>query len=406
MVSWGAASEPAVVNDANISPITPGQRSWDKIDIKALQKHTPYEMEAETYLQKALDESDPTEGGESEAQRTILGHVPPDADSSTFEAPKSDQEKKTGLPLFQKGDHKKAKSTVESLWEVTNGLQELHSDGHRHSSIFSSRGSKREDEDEPTSDMDALVRNAATLMKRHKSSPTSESNEPAGPTEQEPASASDRWKKLRVSVQATAAATSTKKTDEEEEVETPREDTDGSSDEEEGPFNGVWKKKKKSSKVKSGVKDFEDWLRFKRMNVWKYTKFVLFLIIVPATIVSALLYYVFDNPPCRGKVVCFPRRREGNSSSVADFLGAGDASASWWILFIFVRQVITFTLAKITEVIIIDYLSLRTRVSTKLLGPFMTLFVVQSKGWPFLILMWGAYDLGMLYGSGQFALHW
>jgi hypothetical protein len=49
------------------------------------------------------------------------------------------------------------------------------------------------------------------------------------------------------------------------------------------------------------------------------------------------------------------------------------ASASWWILFICVRQVITFSLANAMQVIIVDYFCLGSRVSLSIIGPMLTL---------------------------------
>jgi hypothetical protein len=36
----------------------------------------------------------------------------------------------------------------------------------------------------------------------------------------------------------------------------------------------------------------------------------------------------------------------------------------------------------------------------------VTLFIVQAKGWPFLLFAWGIYDFILLFGGGQFAEHW
>jgi hypothetical protein len=81
------------------------------------------------------------------------------------------------------------------------------------------------------------------------------------------------------------------------------------------------------------------------------------------------------------------------------------ASASWWLLFV-VRQLITLSMALCMQMLIIDFLALGTRVILRLVGPVLTLLIVQSKGWPFVTLWWSIFDLAMLYGNGQFAKHW
>lgn len=80
---------------------------------------------------------------------------------------------------------------------------------------------------------------------------------------------------------------------------------------------------------------------------------------------------------------------------------SGGASYSWWFLFLGVRQVITFSLALITQAFIIDYLALSSRLLLNSIGPVLTLFVVQSKGWPFLTIFWAAWDLVLLSTSEQ-----
>ena len=94
--------------------------------------------------------------------------------------------------------------------------------------------------------------------------------------------------------------------------------------------------------------------------------------------------------------------------AVQDFLvcpGLG-ASVSWWFLFLGVRQVLTFTLALVTQSIVIDYMALSSRLFLDWLGPIVTLLVVQSKGWPFILVTWAAFDLILLSGDRDFAHHW
>jgi hypothetical protein len=42
----------------------------------------------------------------------------------------------------------------------------------------------------------------------------------------------------------------------------------------------------------------------------------------------------------------------------------------------------------------------------RLLGPLVTLLLVQSKGWPFVVCWWAILDFALLYGSGRLAKHW
>ena len=83
-----------------------------------------------------------------------------------------------------------------------------------------------------------------------------------------------------------------------------------------------------------------------------------------------------------------------------------EASVSWWFLFIGVRQVLTFCLSVLLELIIIDFFTFRTRFFPKLLGTKLSLAVGQSKGWPFLLFFWAVFDMIFLYGTRQFSRHW
>jgi hypothetical protein len=110
--------------------------------------------------------------------------------------------------------------------------------------------------------------------------------------------------------------------------------------------------------------------------------------IVPSLIVSAILFYVFDNPMMG---------EDDNPES---------ASLSWWAQFVFCRQVITFSLAKAFEIIWIDFFCLRTRIGVRYFGPFFTLMMVQARGWPYILACWCVVDFCMLYGDAPFAKHW
>jgi uncharacterized protein (DUF2147 family) len=134
-----------------------------------------------------------------------------------------------------------------------------------------------------------------------------------------------------------------------------------------------------------------NFLMNQKTSLLLYMKHIFFFLIFPATCVSALLFYAFSNPS-----VQFGYSPEKKSYP----------SISWFILFICVRQIITLSLAKTTEVIIIELIALKTRLMTSLLGPLITLVVVQSKGWPFTVTWWALYNLILLSGDSQFAHHW
>jgi hypothetical protein len=58
------------------------------------------------------------------------------------------------------------------------------------------------------------------------------------------------------------------------------------------------------------------------------------------------------------------------------------------------------------EALVIDFLCLSSRIMVKTLGNLVTLFIVQSKGWPFTVFMWALFNFGLLHGSHAFPNHW
>ena len=79
-------------------------------------------------------------------------------------------------------------------------------------------------------------------------------------------------------------------------------------------------------------------------------------------------------------------------------------SYSWWVLFLGVRQVVTFGLAKGVGFLICQ--SAIMFPSFALCSPMMRVFILQAKGWPMHLFWWAILDLAMLYGGSQFADHW
>lgn len=67
---------------------------------------------------------------------------------------------------------------------------------------------------------------------------------------------------------------------------------------------------------------------------------------------------------------------------------------------------LTFSLALVVQAIVIDILGVGTKVILRMMGPFITLLIVQSKGWPFITFCWAIINFGLLYGKHPFAHNW
>lgn len=113
-------------------------------------------------------------------------------------------------------------------------------------------------------------------------------------------------------------------------------------------------------------------------------------VVLPSLLVASVLFYALNNP-----LVC-TAMEEGDPC----------ASWSWWIIFVGIRQPITLVVARVVEVFAVNIFSLRTRITLRMWGPFVTLWIVQSKGWPALLTTWAIVDFVVLYGRSKWTNHW
>jgi hypothetical protein len=135
-------------------------------------------------------------------------------------------------------------------------------------------------------------------------------------------------------------------------------------------------------RVKQELEMFSEFLRPKKVSIAVFCKSVLLLLMFLSG-VAAILFYLVGNP----------------------LVTTDGASISWILLFI-ARQIVTFSMTQCTQLLIVDFLCLKTRYLVRLFGPTFSLFIVQSKGIPFIISTWAIYDFVMLSGAHALANHW
>lgn len=137
---------------------------------------------------------------------------------------------------------------------------------------------------------------------------------------------------------------------------------------------------------------------------------MLLWIIFPALCAAFILFYLAGNPPT-GRI-----KKVVNSTIINHRdkpVDPTSTSASFWILFICVRQLITLSMAFATQSFLIDFVCIGRQWTARYLGPIGTLLIVQvrastdlflasaspvnndssiffsqSKGWPFIITWW------------------
>jgi hypothetical protein len=359
-------------DDIESPPSSPKKSRWSKIAIKDIIGSDALESEAETYIQRSLEEADPTRAGTSESQKSILSAVPDDIKhgfSSDSEG-RSDRSAHS-LQRVEDASHstdpadnttyalRASVTTAEKLFGLATDLKKMHSQDIR--------GAKSSFE--ATSQSDAFAQNAANIMSRIKKD-NMDTDETAPTPKVETATAGggkSKWNKVRQAVQVTGAVRAgvNKKSDEEvvyfngdDDVEAGNCDNwndimPGGQD-----TNSAFQKMKRAKEqIKSDLSDFEDFLKFRQGSMISYIKFVLFCVIIPATGISALLFYAVDNPPCGVAKECLAEEnarnmalanlniteaeKEGQFSAIFDRENVSQASVSWWLLFVFVRQVRT-----------------------------------------------------------------
>jgi hypothetical protein len=62
--------------------------------------------------------------------------------------------------------------------------------------------------------------------------------------------------------------------------------------------------------------------------------------------------------------------------------------------------------AKMWEMFMIDFLAMKTGILRAIVGPYVSLWLVQSQGWPFQAVVWGLANQIFLAGTSDFVNHW
>lgn len=154
-----------------------------------------------------------------------------------------------------------------------------------------------------------------------------------------------------------------------------------------GPSSNKWFSD--DSKIKREWDNFQTFFAPRKRTLWQSCRVAVLYVILPMFIVAVILYHGFENPSTgRGRCV-----------------DSATASGSWWLLFL-IRQLITVGLAVLVQILIIDYVAIRKTLLLRSFGPLVTLFIIQSRGWPFVLSVWSLIDFAILSGDLDFARHW
>jgi len=177
------------------------------------------------------------------------------------------------------------------------------------------------------------------------------------------------------------------------------------------------------------ARDLGEFIKANRSNAYEYVRTIVIVYILPPTILAFLLFYVFGNPGAsigdsfnvmddiwnstltEGVEVTLPPKIRKSKRWDGD-----TASYSWGLLF-FVRQTITFSLARGIQFLIVSLAQkppssnvprgIRKLFPTATtLGPMVRLILLQERGLPMQLQIWGILNFVLLYGTEPFAKNW
>lgn len=321
--------------------------------------------------------------------------------------------------------HRRNKTMESTLFGLTQAMAAMHR-------MDEASQDDSEDEDDA---INSINHNTATTSQFDQSATLVFRGKSDAEKEEAKAQANKHWGALKTTLQMKSALSSEDDPNKKTTALSPIQSNSALTDMEEGQSTGALEdsstridpddkktdKKKKKSKKKtktaiqqagqSLVSDAREFTQQRKSALRAYL-WTLMLLVVPAIGISFILFYLAGNPPT-GRI-------EENSKLIYDFetnstvlvntegdeFNAETASASWWILFVCVRQIITLSLAKMCQTIIIDFFCVSTRIFVSTFGQFFTLFVIQSRGLPFHMFFWSVWNLALLQGNTDFAKHW
>ena len=434
-VSWGALTQklqqPELV-ERNSSHASSSSNNYSgRITQDVLAARTPVENEAESYVVNSLENRDPTGAGRSE--KSILSNITDtdlqalnSGDSASVASGKSAGRRTAARQAGKNSSSKK------SFFKVANAVRAQQQHHRRKETI----GDKlqglaaamdavnlqhldflNEDVGPPikeipamdtkpvSSSAEAFQRNTNLLYQRHSQRfPVGDVETPASPyVSTTPAdiqadkgeAAQKRWRMLKYAVAATTMAhKEEEENDDNNDVHmdvsngTERDDdknekanSEGSGSSSEAPKGKRTRKDRKARNTAEKVlRDLQDFVTPRQFSTYYFFKIGVFFLMLPSAGIAAILYYFAVNPPT-GVVDLNRSAAEGSLfNESGDPISPDTASVSWWLLFLGVREVAVLLLAKFFELFFIDFLSVRSKFSVKVFGPWATLFILQTKG--------------------------
>jgi len=374
-----------------------------KASLKGIIMQQPVESEAETHLIAALDEAAHNPRPRANTSSSILQHVAKGSERA-FEDPSvlSGGQASGSAVKRPRMVHRRQVTMEQRLDGLSDVLEAIHDDQNSYDNPLSSDLPQ----DQPMGSADTMHKATKVLIQRRKR------------TEDEKSIHSLLQQQNHLDAMYEAEGTTDKKDDStisppgvvdvEEggslETDPPISDTAGES-------NHFVRQKSERTRCQKWLdyfpllREFGAFLSTKRTTVTSFILLVLY-IVFPAVFLSAMLFYFAGNPPTGRIDMVASERNETLVNHLGEQVAPDEVSVSWWLLFLGVRQMTTLALANLTQFFIIDFLCVGRRWTSKVFGPIVTLLIVQARGWPFVLIWWSLFNLGLNTGSTPFVSHW
>lgn len=151
--------------------------------------------------------------------------------------------------------------------------------------------------------------------------------------------------------------------------------------------------------------DIKNFLRPKRNMIYLFLQMAILYIAIPALATAAILFYLVDNPPT-GRLAHNGEEVDGKLINTdGNEVDPNVTSISYYLLFVGVRQMTTLILALGSQLFLIDFLAIDRGYLFKF-GARLPLFIMQARGWPFVLFFWSMFDWALLSGKHPFFSHW
>lgn len=130
-------------------------------------------------------------------------------------------------------------------------------------------------------------------------------------------------------------------------------------------------KNRQNKKKNQTVRNLQDFFAPQKTTIALFFRIVFLYLSAPLLGLAAILFYWADCPRT-GRLAYGGRPVNGTLwNTSGEPVSADEASISWWLIFV-VRQLVTFTLAKCSERVFVDYLTIRSQGTMNILGPWVT----------------------------------